>query len=461
MLLSNLHRKSRFTDVKVLICSLCAGLALYAITCVRTDAMSPSAAAPVLRIHPQYLHYFQTPDGKALLLVGDYSWGTFSDVDFDYKAQFDALKANSLNFARVWLWWGCEQFPAPDNKWHIEPFLRPGPGLAQDGGPKYDLSQFNPAFFERLRNLCLAARQRGLFLHLITMDAWMLKHPHLWKLHAFHRNNNLNGVDGDPQNTGKGTDGKLGFCSLGNPMVMDFQKAYLRKLVDTVNEFDNILIEIANENYYSAPWEQNLCEFIRQYERSKPRRHILMPLDLLNHSSVVQKWDPKIIHTALLEKRRLCQPLIFDTDWIINNNDDEVRKAMWTAVLSGGHFNYMDDSLEFRAEPMSDRRAVLHRQIGHLAAFVKELRLWEMQPDDTLVRSGDAFAMASAKELVAYLPEGGTVKLDLTRLQGPLSAHWFNPREGIFAEPLRADDIRSAAFNSPGTEDWALHLKRQ
>ncbi|MBI4585371.1 MAG: hypothetical protein HY717_15265 [Planctomycetes bacterium] len=42
----------------------------------------------------------------------------------------------------------------------------------------------------------------------------------------------------------------------------------------------------------------------------------------------------------------------------------QVRKAMWTAVLSGGHFNYMDDSLDFRATPTPDKRAALHRRIA-------------------------------------------------------------------------------------------------
>jgi hypothetical protein len=405
-------------------------------------------------------HYFQSANGEPLLLLGDYTWGTFSDVDFDYQAQFDALKANGLNFARVWLWWGTEQFPPPDDKLHLEPFLRPGPGTAHDGRPKYDLSQFNPAFFERLRDLCAAARDRGLFFQLITMDAWMLKHPHLWKLHAFHRDNNINGVDGDPRHTGQGTDGQQGFCSLGNPKALAFQKTYLRKLVETLGDFDNVLIEIANENYYSAEWERHLCEFIRDHERTKSRQHVLMPLDLLSHSSVVQKWDPRIIRAALLEKRRLRQPLIFDTDWIINKNDDQVRKAMWTAALSGGHFNYMDDSLEFRAKPVPDKRAALHRQLGHLAVFMKPLKPWQMQPDDTLVKSGFAFAMASTNDLVAYLPSGGSAALDLGRLNGKLTARWFNPRDGEFAEQFQAAGGQPREFQAPDTGDWVLLLKR-
>jgi hypothetical protein len=415
---------------------------------------------PSLAIHPLYPHYFQAPDGKPVLLIGDYTWGTFSDVDFDYKAQFDALKTSGLNIARVWLWWGAEQFPPPDDKQHVEPFLRPGPGKANDGRPKYDLNKFNPAFFERLRDLCSAARERGLFLQLIAVDAWMLKHTHLWKLHAFHRDNNVNGVDGDPRNTGDGTDGQQGFCSLGNPRAMQFQKAYLRKVVDAVSEFDNILIEIANENYYSEAWERHLCEFVREYEVAKPRQHVLMPLDLLNHSSVVQKWDPKTIHLALLQKRNLRQPLIFDTDWIINNNDDEIRRAMWTAVLSGGHFNYMDDSLEFREKPLPDKRAALHRQFGYLAAFMKPLKPWEMHPDDTLVKSGDAFALFSENEVAAYFPNGGSSTLDLTVLTGQLTARWFNPREGTFGEAWQVEGGAPRMLNSPDAADWVLLLSK-
>jgi len=423
--------------------------------------VAASGKGGTLAISPHNPHYFQAADGRSVMLVGDYAWGTFSDADFDYKAQFATLQANGLNFARVWLWWGAEQFPPPDDKLHIEPFLRPGPGKANDGRPKYDLSQFNPAFFDRLHDLCSAARQRGIFLQLITMDAWMLKHAHLWKLHAFNRDNNVNGVDGDPRNTGMGIDGQQGFCSMGNPKVMEFQKAYLRKLVDTVCDFNNLLIEIANENYYSADWERHLCEFIREQERIKSCRHVLMPLDLLSHSSVVQKWDPKIIHAALLEKRRLHQPLIFDTDWVINDNDDQVRKAMWTAVLSGGHFNYMDNSMEFRANPVSDKRAALHRQISHLAVFVKELRLWEMQPDDAPVKSGGAFAMASTNELAAYLPAGGAVMLDLTPFKGRLTARWFNPREGQFSDEFNVEGSQFREFKPPDAGDWTLLLSQR
>ena len=427
------------------------------------SSRSPAPAAGALSILKSNPHYFEDPQGRPIILIGDYTWGAFSDLDYDYRAFLDSQKARGLNQCRLWIWWGAEQFPEETKyvgRSHIEPYLRPGPGTASDGKPKYDLTRFNEKFFDRLRDLCSAARERGIFLQLITFDAWMLKHEHLWKLHAYHRDNNVNGVDGDPNGTGKGIDGKAGFCSMGNPKSMEFQKAYIRKLVDAVNEFENVYFEIANENYYSREWELHLCDFIHEYEKGKSRRHLTMPRDLPSHSDVVQKWDPAIVHRDILKKRELRQPLLFDTDWTINQKDDEVRRATWSAVLSGGHFSYMDDSLEqFRLVPNQDKRAELHRQIDHLAAFVKQIKPWQMEPDKAVVKSGQAFAFVSSQELAAYLPGGGTVFLDLSRMKHRLTARWYNPRDGRFGEERMIRDASDSHFEAPGGGDWALLIR--
>jgi hypothetical protein len=103
----------------------------------------------------------------------------------------------------------------------------------------------------------------------------------------------------------------------------------------------------------------------------------------------------------------------------------------------------------------------LHRQIGHLAAFVQPLKLWDMQPDDAPVKAGYAFAIASTNRLAAYLPHGGVVTLDLAKLTGALQARWFDPRGGSFSEPFGVDGGRAREFKAPGEEDWILLLKRR
>jgi hypothetical protein len=165
----------------------------------------------------------------------------------------------------------------------------------------------------------------------------------------------------------------------------------------------------------------------------------------------------------------LNQPLLFDTDGIGNPDDATVRRAAWTAWVSGGHVSYLDDSLQPGSEHGGDfqgsLRATLREQLGHLAAFARPMRFWEMQPDDTLVvgsgrRTVPAFALASAHEAVVYLPHGGSVTLNLAGLQGPLTARWFNPREGKWAEEFALEGAGDREFTAPAAEDWTLYLRR-
>jgi hypothetical protein len=418
-----------------------------------------------VRIDPDNPYYFLDTKGKPLMLLGDYTWETFSGVNSDYESFFKSLKSRGLNVARVWLWWGCEELPEgnsfpADKKLHIEPFMREGPGLANDGRPKYNLDKFNPLFFERLVDFCEVAGKNGITLQLMAMDAWMIKHDYLWKLNAFNAANNVNGVDGDPAKTGRGRDGERGFCSMGNPGAMKYQKAYIKKIVETVNSFKNIYFEIANENYYSEEWELTLCDYIKEIEKSMPNQHMTIRRDFPSHSYVIQKWDPVTVHKGIMDKRYMKVPLHFDTDWIINENDNEVRKAMWSAVASGGHFAYMDDAMDFYIDSAyNDKRAALHRQIDIMAALMKKVKPWEMVPDDALVVSGLAFAMAGNGKMFAYLPGGGEINLKLPGNDGKASASWYNPLTGKFTPVKVIVEAGEAIFNAPDNNDWVLIVK--
>jgi hypothetical protein len=415
-----------------------------------------------LGICPANLHCFQTADGAPVLLVGNYTWGTFSEIDFDYDLMFRTLQANGLNFSRVWLWWGCEVLPETPERVDVVPYLRTGPGNANDGKPKYDLTRFNPLFFDRLRRFCAAARSRGIFLQLIVFDAWMLKHPNLWKLHAYQKDNNINAVDGDPRGTGRGIDGKQGFCSLGNQGVLGVQEAYIQRVIDAVSDFDNVFFEVANENYYNAEWERRLCEYIHEYERSKPRQHLAMPLDVPNHDwGKIKTWDIERLHANMIIARALRQPLIFDNDGLGHPDDATVRRAAWTAFVSGGNTDYLDDSLqpgsEYHGDEAGMRRATLRGQLGHLARFARETCFWDMHPDDSLIQAGRGFALASAREAVVYLPEGGAVTVDPARLGSLPTGQWFNPRTGKASDAF-AIGAATVDLAPPGAGDWVLHV---
>jgi hypothetical protein len=62
--------------------------------------------------------------------------------------------------------------------------------------------------------------------------------------HPFHAANNINGVNGDTDGDGYGLE--THYQTSGSRIA--YQKAYVRKVVDTVNDLDNVLYEISNED---------------------------------------------------------------------------------------------------------------------------------------------------------------------------------------------------------------------
>ena len=52
----------------------------------------------------------------------------------------------------------------------------------------------------------------------------------------------------------------------------NLQKHYIKKVVDTVNDFNNVLYEIGNEMHTgSVEWHYHIIDFIHQYEKSKAK----------------------------------------------------------------------------------------------------------------------------------------------------------------------------------------------
>jgi hypothetical protein len=459
--------------------------------CVAQLAAAPPGANPptskALAIYPANPAYFESPDGKPVVMIGDYEasptapTGVPMDPNYDYGIFFDTLKENGLNFAKVWINYGVEaEYDSETSfddyhRFNLMPYLRTGPGLANDGRPKYDLTQFNPYYFERMAAACAAARARGIYVHLVLIDGWIFRIPPLWKYHAYNIDNNVNHVDGDPKRTGTSTDPEQGSCSLANARVLEVEKAYLRRIVDAVNDFDNVLFEVSNENYYNLEWELSIARFVHEYEKGKPRQHLVMPLDLPDHdyggvtfgadpkndhTKSWKTWDLAQLHATLLAARKLKQPLIYDTDGIESNDNPVQRKGFWTAFVSGGHVNYTDYSFqpEVGGDERGLRRAELRRQLGHLADFTRQVRFWEMHPADS-IRSGDAYALASEREAVVYLPQGGNADVCLEGMPGSLRAKWFNPRNGLFSESFAVTGGKTQRFSAPDVRDWVLYLQ--
>ena len=121
-----------------------------------------------LRVHPENPRYFADGSGKVIYRTGSHTWSNLADMSagetptpFDYPAYLDWMERYRFNFMRLWSWellnWDTQgNSPRYSNQTTLSvaphPWQRTGPGKAFDGRPRFDLTKFNTAYFERLRS---------------------------------------------------------------------------------------------------------------------------------------------------------------------------------------------------------------------------------------------------------------------------------------------------------------------
>ena len=152
------------------------------------------------------------------------------------------------------------------------PYERPGPELALDGKPKFDLDRFNQAYFDRMRAFVTAARDKGIYASVMLFNGFSIEGKgnvggDAWQGHYF------NPQEQHQRNRRRRT---AKVHTLADPAVTALQEAYVRKIIDTVNDLDNVLYEIANEDTggpANTEWQYHMIRFIKDYEATKPKQH--------------------------------------------------------------------------------------------------------------------------------------------------------------------------------------------
>ena len=153
---------------------------------------------------------------------------------------------------------------------------------------------------------------------------------------------------------------------------------------------------------------------------------------------------------------------------------DEVRTAIWTFSLGGGHFIFHADADQETVRtgimgydphvPKGDKGIYKRDWIGYASRFFNEhvTNLDSMIPSNNLVNPGTYCLADPGREYVIYSKTGAplTFTLNLTATNGKtIKAHFFNPRTGIFLTDFqRTGGKISESFTKPDSYDWILHL---
>ena len=439
-----------------------------------SDAQPATGPLRICQANPRY---FTEESGKAIYLTGSHTWPNLVDLGptdpppvFDYNAYLDFMQKHQHNFMRMWTWeltsWDTRG--NKENQLHTaipHPWARSGSGKALDGKPKFNLKQYDPAYFDRLRARVTVARDRGIYVSIMLFEGWGLQFsPDAWKSHPFNRRNNVNGIDGDKNQDGMG----LEVHELVDPKVTALQEAYVKKVVDTVNDLDNVLYEISNENHPpSTSWQYHFIDFIHQYEKSKPKQHpVGMTFQYKGGSNKALFDSPAEWIAPNDEGGYRDNPPAGDGRKVILNDTDHLWGMggnpawVWKSFLRGLNPLFMDpyDAVVLGTADESKWEPI-RKNLGYTLRMAKRMALTEMVPKNDLASSGYCLANPG-KEYLVFLPNGESVTVDLSAVSGSVSTEWFNPQTGETQPGPQSAGGEKRAYSSPfGKQDTALYLK--
>jgi len=469
----------------------CASIAFVCLTTVLTRAAAP------LSLHPENPHYFQY-HGKALVLItsGEH-YGAVLNLDFNYSKYLETLAGDGLNLTRTWAGAYCEPSSAfniasntlaPLPGKFIAPWARSGqPGYA-NGGNKFDLTKWNSAYFERLRDFMSQAGKKGIIVELNLFCPFY--EESMWKLSPMNVINNINSL-GDIGLTNVYTLDKSG-------PLLGIQENVVRKLVSELNQFDNFYYEICNEPYFGGvtlEWQHHIADVIREAERGK-KQH-LISRNVANDRAKVEHPHPAI---SIFNFHYATPPQTVAMNYGLNKvigdnetgfrgtNDSAYRMEGWDFIVAGGGlFNNLDYSFVagredgtfiYPASQPGGGSSQLRRQYHFLAQTIHSLDFIHMQPRNELVAADlpegvSVRTLANpGKAYLIYVRSGlekqgkssfadAEIKLRIQLPAGKYSAEWLDPKNirRVSQNKLSATgpiEISAPAF----VEDLALMIKR-
>jgi hypothetical protein len=378
------------------------------------------------------------------------------------------------------------------------PWARSGTGKAYDGLSKYDLTKYNPWYFQRLREFTAACDTRGLIhFHNLYNTHNVLETAAHWTDYPWRPFNNINDTglpEPMPLEAGNTVHIANQFYSMDYPPLAQLHRSYINKVLDEVGGAPNIILGVAFQFAGPLGFQQAFLDLVAEWEK-KNGKTVRIALTTSKDITDAILEDPVRGRQVEVIDQRYWQYRPDGTLWAPKGGRNLAFREMITQDFgrSGDSppnttpeqayrqvreytARYPDKAVcawhnGVTAMPalMAGAAQVLNRNpsAGHgqgrsidrtpVDAFVQEHladRLAAMSPaNDILPGEQKAWALADAdrRTVLIYSYEGPAVTLPPT-LSG-MAGLWFNPVDGRTIST-------AASASKPDEKGWALLLRR-
>jgi hypothetical protein len=446
-------------------------------------ALAQSQITTPLKVLSTNPNYFTNGTGQAVYLTGSHTWNTLQDWGtndsirpLDFTGFVNLLVGHHHNFTLLW----TTELPTfrglpttadspPDFSVTPFPWQRTGPGKASDGKLKFDLTKYNQLYFDRLRNRVQQLNAAGIYAGVYLFSGeWLLRFRFSGDGYPFTGSNNVYGID---DGGGKGS------VTMNKPdAITAIQEAYVKKVVNTLNNLPNVLWIVSQEAPENSRWwNSHMIAFIRACEAGKPFKHPI-GYGVLGDMKPVARISPAQTLGTGHPARKVN---INDSDhsyfgmW--NDSPQTNRNYFWINFTQGNQTLFMDPYVlyylrENRNLPPSPVNGIgsgpdlrwenVRSTMGYIRDYANRMNLAAMTPQEKLSSTGHVLANISTvhPEFLIYAPSGGDFTVDLSGISGQFLAEWMNPASGTITSVARVSGGKVITFAPPFDGDAVLYL---
>lgn len=396
------------------------------------ERLKPVLPEGPITFHPLNPHYFIYNKKPTILVGASEHYGAIVNKAFDFKKYLETVSQNGLNYVRVYGGSYIEKVGdfgiqrntlAPSAANLLLPWKRSdNPGYFL-GGNKFDISQWDENYFNRLKDFFAYASEKNIVVEFVLFSSF---YGSGWKYSAFNPSNNVNKTNTIKQEL---------IHTLGNGNIINEQEKYVRKMVRELNNFDNVYFEIQNEpwadqidtifvaNEYdldkkwtsriqvvsnrSKEWQSKVAEWIKDEEKLMPKKHLISE-EISNFAYPISEPNANVdifnFHFANRQSVQLNhylnKPIGFNETGFAGKGDLTYRRQAWRFLMEGGAvFNQLDFSFSVGKEVGSDSTykspgggsKELRRQLGVMKSLFGRFDITQLQPDKSILVAAPSY----------------------------------------------------------------------
>ncbi len=473
--------------MKLKLTNFFASASLYAAICCLPQVLF-SQHVPIA-LHPDNPHYFLYHNKPTVLITSGEHYGAVLNLDFNYITYLDELQSKKLNLTRTF----TGAYVEPQGSFSISnntlapgkgKFICPWPHSKESGyrggGNKFDLSRWNETYFKRLKDFVSAAQKRGIIVELALFCPFYDSTQ--WVLSPMNAINNING-HGNISSKDVYTLDKHGG-------LLAVQEELVKKIVNELKDFDNLMYEICNEPYFGGvtmEWQHHIASLIRDSEKNFGTKHLITQ-NIANGHAKIERPHPAV---SVFNFHYARPPVTISMNYGLNkvigdnetgfrgNSDSTYRAEGWEFILAGGGlYNNLDYSFSvghekgtyaYPAKQPGGGSAALREQLSYLQDFISGFDFIHMKPDSTSITGGltqntSAYVLSEpGKQYAIYIRGSTQVNLEMMLPPGDYDVEWKNTLTGKIEkkEMLRHGGGKSILNSPVYAEDIAVRVVKE